>query len=242
MLLHAFPLNARMWEPQFAFADRGWHVVAPQFRRFDDGGADPPAESVDDYAGDAIDLLDSLHIHDAVVVGLSFGGYVALAMQRLAPRYIRGLVLADTRPHADTPDGVEGRKRMMQLASDGGAAAVAAQMIPTLLGETTRRERPGVVDTVRALVLSNSVGAMTGALLAMMTRPDSTPLLSSIHVPTLILAGDEDVVTPPSVAEEMQSAIAGSELAIVSHAGHLSNLENTAAFNDALAPFLEHRI
>src|SRR6185295_17500733 len=100
---HAFPLNDRMFEPQLAFADRGWHVIAPQFRGFDDGAADPPAESVDDYAGDAIDLLDSLHIHDAVVVGQSLGGYVAFAMLRLAPRYIRGLVLADTRPQADTP-------------------------------------------------------------------------------------------------------------------------------------------
>jgi pimeloyl-ACP methyl ester carboxylesterase len=231
-----------MWEPQLAFAERGWHVIAPQFRGFDGVDANAAAESVDDYAGDVIDLLDALHIQDAVVVGLSLGGYVAFAMQRLAPRYIRGLVLADTRPQADTPDGVEGRKRMMQLALDGGAAAVAAEMIPKLLGETTRRERPAVVETVRTLVLSNSVGAMTGALRAMMTRPDSTPLLASIHVPTLIVAGDEDVVTPPSVANEMHRAIAGSELAIVPGSGHLSNLENTAGFNDVLARFLEHRV
>jgi 3-oxoadipate enol-lactonase len=131
---------------------------------------------------------------------------------------------------------------MMQLALDGGPAAVAAEMIPKLLGETTRRERPAVVETVRTLVLSNSVGAMTGALRAMMTRPDSTPLLASVHVPTLIIAGDEDVVTPPSVANEMHRAIAGSELAIVPGSGHLSNLENTAGFNDVLARFLEHRV
>jgi 3-oxoadipate enol-lactonase len=240
--LHAFPLNARMWEAQLAFADPGWRVIAPQFRGFDGENADPAAESVDDYAGDVIDLLDALHIQDAVVAGLSLGGYVAFAMQRLAPRYIRGLVLADTRPQADTPDGVEGRKRMIQLASDGGAAAVAAEMIPKLLGETTRRDRPAVVDTVRTLALSSSVAAITGALRAMMTRPDSTPLLSSIHVPTLIVVGDEDVVTPPAVAEEMHRALAGSELAIVPGSGHLSNLENTPAFTAALARFLQHRI
>jgi 3-oxoadipate enol-lactonase len=231
-----------MWEPQLAFADRGWRVIAPQFRGFDDGGADPAAESVDDYAGDTVDLLDALHIPHAVVVGLSLGGYVAFAMLRQAPRYIRALVLADTRPQADSPDGVEGRKRMMQLASLGGTNAVAAEMIPKLLGETTRRDRPEVVDAVRALALSNPVGAITGALRAIMMRPDSTRLLSSIHLPTLILVGDEDVVTPPSVAEEMHRAIAGSELAVIPRAGHLSNLENAAAFNDALAPFLEHRV
>ena len=242
VLLHAFPLNARMWEPQFGLADRGWRVIAPQFRGFDGGDADPPAASVDDFAGDTIDLLDALHIHDAVVAGLSIGGYVAFAMLRHAPRYIRGLVLADTRPQADTPELAAGRMRMIQVALDHGAGAVAGEMLPKLLGETTRRDRPDVVEAVRAIALSNSGGAITGALRAMMTRPDSTPLLPSIHVPTLIVVGNEDVVTPPAIAEEMHKAVSGSELAVIAGAGHLSNLEHTTAFNDALAQFLEHRI
>ena len=251
MLLHAFPLNARMWEPQFAFADRGWHVIAPQLRGFGsadshkyEGGSTKTGgmTTIDDYAGDVIDLLDALHIHDAVVAGLSLGGYVAFAMLRLAPRYIRALVLADTRPQADTAEGVEGRKRLIQVAATGGAAAVADEMIPKLLGETTRHDRPDVVDRVRALALSNQVGAITGALQAMMTRPDSTPLLSSIHVPALVLVGEEDSVTPPPVADEMHREIAGSQMTVVARAGHLSNLENSDAFNDALAPFLEHRV
>ena len=197
---------------------------------------------MDDYAGDVIDLLDALHVPEAVVVGLSMGGYVALAMMRLAPRYIHALVLADTRPQADTPEGLENRKRMVQLARERGVAAVADEMVPKLVGETTRRERPDVVALVRALTLSSSVDGVIGALEAMKTRPDSTPLLASIHMPTLVIVGDEDGITPPGVAEAMQRAIAGSQLVVVSGAGHLPNLEDPHAFNTALAGFLEHRV
>ena len=104
-----------MWEPQLVLAAHGWRVIAPHLRGFDGGPADPPATSIDDYAGDVIDLLDALHIDDAVIGGLSMGGYVAFALFRHAPRYFRGMVLADTRSQADTPEGVEGRKRMLQL-------------------------------------------------------------------------------------------------------------------------------
>jgi 3-oxoadipate enol-lactonase len=292
LLLHAFPLNARMWESQLpAFAGRGWRVIAPHLRGFAKRGREsfseaaahlapggpkntpdpfyiakpvvaeknPPdpffqrgvgtdpvptgaAPSVDDYAGDVIDLLDALHVHEAVVVGLSMGGYVAFAMMRLASRYIHALVLADTRPQADTPEGLENRKRMVQLARERGVAAIADEMVPKLLGETTRRQRPDVVSRVRSLALSSSLDGVVGALEAMKTRPDSTPLLASIHVPTLVLVGDEDGITPPAVAEAMHRAIAGSQLVVVPGAGHLPNLEDPNAFDASLADFLEHRV
>ena len=242
LLLHAFPLNARMWEGQLALADDGWRVIAPQLRGFGEGAGDPPAASVDDYAGDVIDLLDGLHVKQVVVGGLSMGGYVAFALQRLAARYLQALVLADTRSQADTPEGFAGRERMLKLVQDEGPAGVAEDMMPKLLGETTRRSRPAVVETVRALALSSSTEAIAGATRALMTRPDSTPLLASIHVPTLILVGDEDTLTPPSASEEMHRAIAGSELTRIPQAGHLSNLEQPALFNAALAAFLGHRV
>jgi pimeloyl-ACP methyl ester carboxylesterase len=242
VLLHAFPLNARMWEGQLALADSGWRVIAPQLRGFDDGAGDPPAESVDDYAGDVIDLLDALQIKQAVVGGLSMGGYVAFALLRLAARYVQGLVLADTRSQADTPEGVAGRMRLLKLLQEQGPSAVADEMIPKLLGETTRRTNPTVVDTVRSLALASQAAAVAGAIRALMTRPDSTPLLSTIHVPTLIVVGDEDTLTPPAASEEMHRAIAGSHLVRIPNAGHLSNLEQPDSFNAALAAFLDHRV
>ena len=242
LLLHAFPLNARMWEGQLALAETGWHVIAPQLRGFDGGIGDPPAASVDDYAGDVIDLLDALHVKQAVVGGLSMGGYVAFAMLRHAARYVQGLILADTRSQADTPEGVAARASLLQLVQDQGPSAVADETIPKLLGETTRKTRPAVMQQVRSLAVASSADAIAGALRALMTRPDSTPLLSTIHVPTLIVVGDEDTVTPPAASEDMHRAIAGSELVRIPQAGHLSNLEQPDLFTAALAAFLSHRV
>ena len=242
MLLHAFPLSAHMWEPQLALAAHGWRVVAPHLRGFDDGASDPPASTVDDYAGDVIDLLDALHVEDAVIGGLSMGGYVAFAILRHAPRYVRGLILADTRSQADTPESLESRKRMLQLLAEKGSSAVVDEMMPRLLGTSTRASRPELGDRVRALALSNPPEAIAGAIRALMTRPDSTPLLRTIHCPTLIVVGEEDLLTPPALSEEMRRAITGSDLVVLPGAGHLSSLEQTDAFNSALAAFLTHRL
>jgi 3-oxoadipate enol-lactonase len=230
-----------MWEPQLSLAEHGWRVIAPHYRGMD-GVDDPPAASMDDYAADVFDLLDSLHIEEAVVAGLSMGGYVAFALFRHAPRYFQGLVLADTRSQADTPEAVEGRKRLLAVVKEKGPAAVAEEMIPKLLGETARRENPALVGQVRALILSNSSEAIAGAITALMTRQDSTPLLASIHCPTLVVVGDEDTLTPQAMSRDLQRGIAGSELAVIRNAGHLSSLEQSAAFNAELARFLDHRV
>jgi pimeloyl-ACP methyl ester carboxylesterase len=230
-----------MWESQMSLAQGGWRVLAPQLRGFG-GGAEPAASSMDDYAGDVIDLLDALHIEDAVFCGLSMGGYITFSIFRHAPQYLRGLILADTRSQADTSEGVEGRKRMIALVHDKGVSAVADEMMPKLLGESTQRDRPEVVNRVRSLMLSNSPEAVAGAVRGMMSRPDSTPLLSSIHLPTLVIVGDEDTLTPPALSEGLHQAIAGSELVKIPKCGHLANLEQPEAFNAAVAPFLAHRI
>jgi 3-oxoadipate enol-lactonase len=244
VLIHAFPLSAQMWEPQFPLRESGWRIVAPQLRGFGEGagGDTQPARSMDDYAADIVDLLDALKIETAVIGGLSLGGYVTLALFRRAPNYFRAMVLADTRPQADTPEGLEGRKRMIQLVATSGPPAVADEMIPKLLGETTRRENPQAVERVRQQILSNSAGAIDGAIRAMMSRPDSTPLLESIRCPTLVLVGEEDALTPPDVNRQMHQAIRGSEFVALRGAGHLSNLEQPDAFNAALASFLENRV
>jgi pimeloyl-ACP methyl ester carboxylesterase len=170
------------------------------------------------------------------------GGYVSFALVRHVASRVRALVLADTKSPADTPEGVEGRKKMLATLEAKGPTAIADEMVARLLGETTRHERPELVARVRELILASPSAAIAGAIRALMTRPDSTPVLSTIHCPTLILVGAEDTLTPPSNAEEMHRAIPGSELVTVSGSGHLSNLENATAFNAALARFLTYRV
>jgi pimeloyl-ACP methyl ester carboxylesterase len=231
-----------MWEPQFPLAAGGWRIIAPELRGFGDGGGDPPTTSIDDYAADIVDLLDALHIENAVIAGLSMGGYIALSLFRHVPGYFRAIVLADTRSQGDPPEAVAGRKGMQQLARDKGAAAIADALLPKLIGDTTRRSRPDVVELVRKQITANSVDAITGALTALMTRPDSTPTLSTIRCPALVLVGDEDALTPPPLSEQLHRDIAGSELAVIKGAGHMSNMERPELFNEPLARFLEHRV
>src|SRR5204862_7010617 len=121
--------------------------------------------------------------------------------------YFQGLILGDTRPQADAPEGIEGRKRMLALVREKGPSAVAEEMLPKLLGAETREKRPEIVKQVRELILSNSAESIAAAITALMTRPDSTPLLAQIHCPTFIVVGKDDTVTPPSISEEMHRAI-----------------------------------
>jgi 3-oxoadipate enol-lactonase len=177
-----------------------------------------------------------------VIGGLSMGGYITFAMFRHAPRYFRAMVLADTRAEADTVEGAEGRRRMIQRVREEGPARVAGEMIPKLLCPSTRANRPETVEALRDLILSNSTDTIAGAILALMTRPDSTPTLSQVHCPVLVVVGDEDVLTPLPCSEAIQRGIAGAELVVVPQAGHMSNMEQPAVFNLALARFLEHRV
>ena len=242
VLIHGFPLNPTMWEPQLSFAERGWRIIVPELRGFGDGAGDPPTTSVDDYAADIIDLLDALHIKDAVVGGLSMGGYVAFSVFRHVPERFRAIVLADTKSQGDTPEAVAGRRSMQELVRGKGAVAIADALLPKLVGDTTRRARPDVIERLRAQIAGNSVESIAGALTALMTRPDSTPTLAAIRCPALVLVGGEDAITPPPLSEQMHRDIAGSELAVIKGAGHMSNMEQPQPFNEALARFLDHRV
>jgi pimeloyl-ACP methyl ester carboxylesterase len=233
LLLHAFPLSADLWRPQLDSPPEGWRIVAPDLRVA--AGASP---SMDDYAAGVEAVAASLSLDRPVVGGLSMGGYVIFALLRRGRLSSRGLVHADTRAEADTDEGRANRKKMISLVEAEGAAGVAREMVPKLLGQTTTRQRPEVVATVRALIEANSPQAITAAVQAMMHRPDSTPLLASIDVPTLVVVGEEDGLTPPPNSESLHRGIRGSRLERIPEAGHLSSLERPDVFNKALDGFL----
>lgn len=238
LLLHAFPLNADMWDAQAAALPAGWRIVAPDLRGFGQSSLPGGEAAMDDYAGDLADLLDALHVHEAVVAGNSIGGYIAFALLRNAPHYVSGLVLVDTKAQADSDEGRASRRRMLELIDRAGTAGVVDEMLPRLLGASTQRDRPDLIQRVRTLMISSTPQALKAAVTAMMGRPDSHDLLARIHLPALVIAGEEDALIPVSAAEQMQQAMPGSVLEIIPRAGHLPTLEQPAACNAVLKRFL----
>jgi 3-oxoadipate enol-lactonase len=238
-LVHAFPLSSAMWERQVEALARRWRVVAPDLKGFGNSDApeDPSRYTIDAFADELHALLGHVGVRSAVVVGLSLGGYVALALQRRHPEAIRALVLADTRAESDAPAVIERRTKQQRQVRAEGTAGVAEALCGALLAPETRRSKPDVVARVRSLMEQPPAGYV-GALEAMKRRPDATPLLQGISVPTLVVVGEHDALTPPDAARRLQKAIPGARLVVVPGAGHLTSLEAPDAFNGALVEFL----
>lgn len=237
LLLHGFPHDHTLWTPQLAGLMSRCRCIAPDLRGFGRSPAAPPY-SMDRYADDVVDLLDRIGVERPVVAGLSMGGYVAFAMWRRHRRRIRALVLLDTRAGADSDEQRAKRRAQIEVARTQGAVVLAAQLLPAQLGARTRERQHEIVEQVRMMLASAPVDGIVGALEAMMARPDSTPTLSTIDVPTLIVVGEDDTVTPPAEAQRMHEEIAGSRLELIAGAGHLSSLERPAAVNHVLSEFL----
>jgi 3-oxoadipate enol-lactonase len=237
LLLHGFPHDRTLWSAQLAAPPAGARLIALDLPRFgESAGAEIP--SLDHWADWCIAVCDSLGIDKVVVGGLSMGGYLAFAIWRRHRERVRALVLADTRAGADTEEGKAKRLAMKELASAKGAAAISEAMMPGMLGKTTRATQPKVIELLDTMMKGASVTAIHDALDAMRTREDSTSTLATISVPTLILCGDEDALTPVKESEAMHLAIPRSQLAIIPGAGHASCLEKPAAFNALLSGFL----
>jgi 3-oxoadipate enol-lactonase len=237
VLLHGFPFDRSMWRGQAEAVGEEFRVVAPDLRGL---GETPVGDevSIEGMAEDVSALLDELGLGRVVLGGLSMGGYVAFEFFRKFTERVRALVLADTRPQADTEEGRRTREETAQRALKEGMAPIVESMLPKLLSAETRERGGEVLERARALMLGTSPEGAAAALRAMAARRDQTDLLPSINVPTLIIVGGEDTVTPPADAEAMHAKIEGSRLVVVEGAGHLSNVERPEQFNRALVEFL----
>lgn len=231
VLVHAFPLDARMWEPQRRGLTSKYRVITPDLRGFGRAGGERAPTVLQDHARDVLALMDHLGLHQAAVGGCSMGGYVALAVAALAPQRVSRLVLVDTRAGADTPEGRTGRDASIKSVREKGVAVLVAGMLPRLL-------RPGapddVVQRVRAQGESQSVEGVAAALQMMRDRPDQTSVLHAFTMPTLVVVGAEDVLTPPAESERMVHFIPHARLHVIPGAGHLSSVEAPDAFNSAV--------
>ncbi len=236
LLMHAFPLNRSMFEPQNRGVSDSLRLITFDSPGAGDSEAGPIA--MEEIADLAVAVLDSLGIEKAVVGGVSMGGYAAFAMERRYPNRLLGLVLANTKPAGDSEKAKADRRELAAVAREQGAAAIADRMLPKLLGETTHRERSALVERVRAMIESTAPETIASWLDALARRADSTDRLAKISVPTLVIAGEEDSLAPVRETAEWARRIPGSRFLALPAAGHLPNLETPRAFNAQLKYFL----
>lgn len=236
VFLHAFPFPAEMWREQLAAFSEKFHCVAPDLPGF--GASELPSHPVtfEYYVDSILNYLEKSKTQSSVWCGLSMGGYLALRMYERGPGLCRALILCDTKAGADGNEAKLKRWSSIQTLAKSRSDFISAQW-NALVGESTKLNTDLKIQFEKLISKVTDVGVAAG-LVALSTRTDSTAGLTNIHVPTLILVGEEDKVTPQSEADVMRKAILGSQMRTIRKAGHLSNLENPKEFNDYLSQFL----
>lgn len=226
LLLHAFPLDARMWEGQVPVLERaGYEVIAPNLP-----GSEPDA-SLSSWAGRILELLPG----DFIPVGVSMGGYLTFELWRQAPKRIPALVLADTRANADDEAGRAARDETICRLREDGFDAFWEGLAPKLFSAGASAE---VVERARAIAAEQPIESLVASVEAMRDRFDSTSTLADIDAPALVLVGEDDALTPPLAAREIVTGLVEGRYAELSGTGHLSPLERPAEFNEELLLFL----
>ncbi len=235
VLVHGFPLSRGAWQPQVEAFQAGRRVIAPDLRGLGESAPGPGIATMDTFADDVHALLELLGTGPVVLGGHSMGGYIALAFLRRHPGMVRGLVLVGTKAGADTPEGAAGRRATAEKVEAGGVAVVVDAMAPKMVAPA---HAAAWEPRVRTLMAGATPAGVAAALRGMAERPDSTAMLSTIEVPTLVITGADDVLIPPAESEKLAAGIPGATLAVIPAAGHLVAAEQPESFNRALGDWL----
>lgn len=236
VFVHGFPLSRNCWQPQLDDLGSSSRIIAPDLPGFGGRPAASGVATMDSFADDIESLLAELDTGPVVLVGHSMGGYVALAFARRHPEMLRGLVLVGTRSGPDSADAAAGRRATAEKVRDSGIEVVVNAMAPKLLSPVNRSSESEAA--IREFMMSASREGVIGALHGMAERPDSTPGLSKVSVPTLVVTGADDEVIPPAESTALAAAIPGSRLQVIPDAGHMVAWEQPAAFSKALGDWL----
>lgn len=239
LLVHGFPLDHSMWKHQIQGLSGGLRVIAPDLRGFGKSGVTDGTVMMEQFADDLAALLDALGLEQPVAVcGLSMGGYIALAFARKYPQRLERLVLCDTRAAADDAAAKSKRYENADRVLAGGVAGLVEDMLPKLFHPLTLERHPRDVEQIQQVMLDANPHGVAAALRGMAERPDSTPLLKKIHVPTLVIVGEKDLISPATEMKQIADGIGGSRYLKVAEAGHMAPLESPQVVNAELRQFL----
>lgn len=239
IFLHGFPFDKSMWKSQMDVLKADYRVIAIDFRGFGQSTDEISTLSMDLFGLDLIAFMDKLNISKAIVCGLSMGGYVALNVVQKFPERFKALILCDTQCNADTPEGREKRYATIEDINANGPESFNENFIKGVFHPNSFSNKTEIVENLRNVVIGNTKEAITAGLAALATRSETCSGLKDIRIPTLIICGDEDQLTPVAKSKAMQEQIQGAELKIIDEAGHVSNLEQAEQFNMHVSNFLE---
>jgi 3-oxoadipate enol-lactonase len=238
IFLHGFPFSKAMWQPQLDFLKSTHRLIACDIRGFGKSTDEKSRLSIDLFAEDLIGFMDQLGIDKAIICGLSMGGFIALNAQKRFPDRFEALILCDTQCIADTPEVKEKRYKTISEIETDGVVKFNEGFIKAVFHKDSLSSKTGLVDQLRSVVFANPENIITKGLIALAERSQTCSTLGEITLPTLIICGREDEVTPLAQSEFMKSQIKDSILRIINNAGHVSNLEQPDEFNLYLSEFL----
>lgn len=238
IFLHGYPFDKTMWKGQLDFLKSSYRVIACDIRGFGKSTDEESTLSIDLFGNDLIQFMDNLNIDKAIVCGLSMGGYIALNVMERFPSHFEALILCDTQCIADTTEGKEKRYKIIEEIEADGVTDFNEGFIKNVFHKDSITNKTELVEQLRSVVFSNSKKIITKGFTALAEHSETCSTLSEIGIPTLIICGREDQVTPLAQSEFMNKHIKNSILHIIDNAGHVSNLEQPKEFNKYLSEFL----
>jgi pimeloyl-ACP methyl ester carboxylesterase len=239
IFIHAFPLCNRMWDKQVEALQDKYRVVVYDIRGFGYSELGDGHFTIDSHVSDLISIIDSLKLEKPVVCGLSMGGYITLRALELYQSKFKGAILADTKAESDNTPTKLARADQMKMIKNGQREQFADNFIKAAISETNYTEKPELVAFLKEMIGWQKNEAMTGALLTLAARTDTTESLERLELKMLILAGKEDKLTPPEFSKIIYGKTKNSDMKLISNSGHLPNLENPEEFNTVILEFLK---
>ena len=239
LFVHGFPLDHTMWSSQIEEFSKTNRVIAPDLRGF--GGTDGAlyAVSMEQYADDLAGLLEALQADQPITFcGLSMGGYIGWQFAQRHPEWLGRLILCDTRSVADSAEAASNRLKMAEIVMKEGPEPVAWAMMPKLFAPSASSRQPELTDRVRKMVLATDPVAIAAAHRGMAIRPDVSSLLPNLQIPTLVIVGDQDVISPPAEMKAIADTIPNARFALISDSGHMAPMENPGEVNQVIRDFL----
>jgi pimeloyl-ACP methyl ester carboxylesterase len=238
IFLHGYPFDKTMWQGQLDFLKSSYRLIPCDIRGFGKSTDEESSLSIDLFADDLIEFMDELSIDKAIICGLSMGGFIALNAMKRFPDRFEALILCDTQCIADTAEVKEKRYKTINEIEADGVADFNEGFIKSVFHKDSITNKKELVEQLRSVVFANSEHVIIQGLIALAERSETCSTLNEITIPTLIICGREDEVTPLAQSELMNKAIEGSILCVIDNAGHVSNLEQPEEFNIHLHDFL----